>query len=630
MTSAVAPVSATSEVRPSQALILTALGVVFGDIGTSPLYALRVSLVEFGEVSERAVFGVLSLITWALLLVVTLKYVLVIMRADNRGEGGILAVMAMTLRTRNGTPRIRGAIMLMGMIGVALFYGDAMITPAISVLSAVEGLKIATPVFEPYVVPISLGLLIALFAVQSQGTARVGASFGPIIIVWFVVLAVLGVIQIAGMPRILWALSPHHGIELFLISPWHAFGLLGAVFLAVTGAEALFADMGHFGRAPIRIGWLYLVLPALLLNYLGQGALVLSDPDALENPFFRLVPDWALLPMVALAAAATIIASQAVISGAFSVTRQAVQLGYLPRLTIRHTSEEEIGQIYVPAVNHFLLAAVVILVVGFRSSENLGYAYGIAVSGTMAVTTVLAYLCIGKVTGWRPAVVVPMFALFLVVDLAFFGANLLKFLQGGWLPLLVAFIIVAVMGTWWRGRRILAELRGRDALALDTFLAGLRPDRPQRVPGTAIFLTARLDQVPGALLHSLKHYKVLHERVVLMTVRTEDEPSVADEERLEVNDLGKGFYTISARFGFMEQPNVLRALALCRAEGLGFELMETSFFVGRETLRAARKSPMHRWRQRLFIILSNNALNPTSFFRIPPNRVIEVGGHVEV
>jgi KUP system potassium uptake protein len=611
-------------------LVLTALGVVFGDIGTSPLYAVRQSLVEYGEISERSVFGVLSLMTWALLLVVTLKYVLVIMRADNRGEGGILAVMAMTLRTGNRTARMRNIIMMMGMFGVALFYGDAMITPAISVLSAVEGLKVATPVFEPYVVPIALGLLIALFAVQSQGTAWIGRSFGPIIIVWFLVLAVLGLIQIAQSPRILLALSPHYAVELFVMSPWHSFALLGAVFLAVTGAEALYADMGHFGRTPIRVGWFYLVLPALLLNYLGQGALVLRDASALENPFFRLVPDWGLFPMVGLAAAATIIASQAVISGAFSVTRQAVQLGYLPRLTIRHTSEEEIGQIYMPVVNHTLLAAVIILVIGFKSSENLGYAYGIAVSGTMAVTTVMAYLCIHDVTGWRQSVIAPLFALFLIVDLAFFGANLLKFMQGGWLPLLVALVIVALMGTWWRGRQMLAEIRGRDALPIDTFLAGIRPDRPVRVPGTAIFLTARLDRVPGALLHSLKHYKVLHERVVLMTVRTVDEPSVADDERMEVKDLGKGFYTISARFGFIEQPNVLRALALCRTKGLGFELMETSFFVGRETLRAARRSPLGRWRQRLFIILSNNALNATTFFRIPPNRVIEVGGHVEL
>ena len=619
-----------TEHQPSQNLVLAALGVVYGDIGTSPLYGVRQSLVEYGESTEPVVFGILSLIAWSLILVVTLKYVLVVMRADNRGEGGILAVMALVLRLGEGPAWRRRAVLLAGMAGVALFYGDAMITPAISVISAVEGLKVATPVFEPYIVPISLLLLIALFLVQSRGTAKIGGAFGPIIVVWFVVIASLGVVQIVKNPGILMALNPLYGVDLFIASPGRSFALLGAVFLVVTGAETLYADMGHFGSHPVRQAWLYLVLPALLLNYFGQGALVLADPGTIDNPFYKLAPDWALYPLVVLATMATVIASQATISGAFSMTRQAVQLGLLPRLEIRHTSAEEKGQIYLPWVNYALLAAVILLVLGFQSSERLGFAYGVAVSATMAITTALAFICIQRITGWSLAIMAPLFVVFLLVDLAFLGSNLLKFTEGGWFSVLAAVLIAAVMATWARGRQILAAVQARDALPIDLFLNGLKPDRPVRIPGTAIFMTGRLDLVPGALLHSLKHYKALHERVVLLTVRTEEVPRVGNEKRLEILDLGKGFYAVCARFGFMEQPSVPRVLALCRHSGLRFDLMETSFFLGRETLRAAKRSQLSRWRQALFILLSSNALNATAFFGIPPNRAIEIGGHIEI
>ena len=619
-----------ADARPrNQNLVLAALGVVYGDIGTSPLYAVRQSLAEFGGATEAAVYGILSLIAWSLILVVTLKYVLVIMRADNRGEGGILAVMALVLRLGDGPAWRRPAVLLAGMAGVALFYGDAMITPAISVLSAVEGLKIATPVFEPYILPISLVLLIGLFVVQSRGTAKVGGAFGPIIVVWFAVLAALGIAQIVQNPRILLAINPLYGIDLFFIAPWRAFAVLGAVFLVVTGAETLYADMGHFGARPVRLAWLALVLPALLLNYFGQGALVLADPSAVDNPFYKMAPEWGLYPLVVLATMATVIASQAVISGAFSVTRQAVQLGLLPRLEVRHTSAEEMGQIYMPWVNYALLAAVIALVLGFQSSEKLGFAYGVAVSATMAITTALAFVCVRRVTGWGMWFAAPLFALFLAVDLAFLASNLLKFQEGGWFSVVVALLIVAIMATWARGRQIVAAFQARDALTVASFLRNLKTDRA-RIPGTAMFLTARLDLAPGAMLHTLKHYKALHERVVLLTMQTVDVPRMEDDRRLDIDDLGKGFYAICARFGFMEQPSVPRVLALCRHSGLRFELMETSFFVGRQKLRAAKTSTMPGWRRRLFIVLSNNALNATEFFGIPPNRAIEVGGHVEI
>jgi len=612
-----------------QDLILAALGVVFGDIGTSPLYAFRQSMSDYGEPGEFAVFGVLSLIAWSLTLIVTVKYVLVIMRADNRGEGGILALTALALRAASGSPRRHYYIMIAGMIGAALFYGDGVITPAISVLSAVEGLKVATPLFEPYVIPISLALLIGLFMMQRRGTAKVGGFFGPVMVLWFVVLALLGAIQIVQQPRILLSLNPIYGIELFIHDPGRGFVLLGAVVLAVTGCEAFYADMGHFGPRPLRVSWFYFVFPALMLNYMGQGALVLANPAAVENPFYLLAPSWALYPLVILASAATIIASQAVISGAFSITRQAAQLGYLPRIEVRHTSEEEIGQVYVPRVNVGLLVAVIILILGFKSSDNLGAAYGIAVTGTMLITTVLAFIYMRSGLGWSLGKAGSIFGLFIVVDVAFFGANALKIVEGGWFPLVVAGLIATVMATWWRGRQILAAMRARDALTLDTFVASLKPERPLRVPGTAIFMTSSIDQVPNALLHTLKHYKVLHERVVLMTMQTEDIPHVPKDQRIQIRELDKGFYTVKVCHGFMDQPSVPRALALCRMQNLRFELMETSFIVGREKLRRAKRSPL-RWRQRLFVLLYNNMLGATEFFGIPPNRAIEVGGHTEI
>ena len=611
-------------------LTIAALGVVYGDIGTSPLYAVRQSLVDFGDLDESAILGALSLIVWALALIVTVKYVIVIMRADNRGEGGLLALTALVLRTARRTEKRYIWIMAAGLVGAALFYGDGIITPAISVLGAVEGLKIATPLFEPYVIPISLVLLTGLFLMQSRGTASVGRLFGPVMLVWFAVLALLGIRGIAQQPRILLALDPRYGLAMLSGGSWRGFIMLGAVFLAVTGTEALYADMGHFGRTALRTAWLRLVFPALLLNYFGQGAVLLGNPQAIENPFYRLAPEWGLYPLVVLAAAATIIASQAVLSGAFSITRQAVQLGYLPRLEVHHTSEQEIGQVYVPRINTGLLIAVIVLVLGFRSSGNLGAAYGIAVSGMMAITTGLAFLYM-RSQGWSLALAAPVFAVFGLVDLTFLGANLLKIAEGGWFPIVVAVLVFALMATWWRGRRLLAEKRARDAMPLREFIGTLRPDHPTRIPGTAVFMTRDLAHVPLALLHALKHYKVLHQRVVMMQVETEDVPHVPEEQRLKISELGKGFYAIRLRYGFMEQPNVVRALAQCRIGGLRFNLMETSFIIGREKLRSRpRRAAFWRWRDRLFIVMTNNMLDATEFFRIPPKRVVELGGQIEI
>ena len=630
MTLDASPRQKAGDLGIARTLTIAALGVVYGDIGTSPLYAVRQSLVEFGETNERSILGVISLITWSLLLIVTVKYVSVIMRADNAGEGGLLALTALTLRRTRAAARRRLWVMVAGLVGAALFYGDGVITPAISVLSAVEGLKVAAPIFDPYVVPIALVLLIALFVVQRRGTATVGGLFGPIMLIWFVVLGLLGLSNIVLQPRILLALNPWHGIDLLISAPWPGFVMLGAVFLAVTGAETLYADMGHFGRTPLRTAWLYIVLPALLLNYSGQGALLLTEPNALQNPFYRLAPSWGLYPLVALAATATIIASQAVISGAFSITRQAIQLGYLPRLLIRHTSEREIGQVYVPLINTGLFAAIILLVLGFQTSGSLGAAYGIAVTGMMAITSGLAFLYM-RSTGWSLPMAACVFGFFLVLDLTFLSANLLKIAEGGWFPILVAAIVFAIMSTWWRGRRILAERRARETMPLGSFLDSVRPDHPPRIAGTAVIMARDIQQVPSALLHALKHFKVLHERTVLMSVATKDVPHVTDDDRLEIRDLGKGFFTVCVWYGFMDEPNLLRALAQCRLQQLRFSLMETSFIIGREKLVASRRrSLLRRWRKQLFIVMSNNALDATEFFRIPPNRVVELGGQIEI
>lgn len=622
------PMAAATQRRHD--VMLAALGVVYGDIGTSPLYAFKQSLGDYGAVTPAAVLGILSLIAWSLALIVTVKYVLVIMRADNRGEGGLLALTALTLRTAAPGSQRYYWIMLAGLIGAALFLGDGVITPAISVLSAIEGLNVATPLLQPYVIPIALVLLIALFAAQRWGTAAVGGIFGPVMLVWFAALAVLGIVQIVANPGVLAALNPLYAAQLLASDPVKGFIVLGAVFLAVTGAEALYADMGHFGRDALKQTWLYFVFPALLLNYFGQGALVLARPDVVTNPFYHLAPDWALYPLVVLASAATIIASQAVISGAFSLTRQAMQLGYLPRFEVRHTSHAEIGQVFVPRINAALLIGVLFLILVFRTSDNLGAAYGIAVSGMMAITTVLAFLYMRTIPGWTLAIAVPVFGLFLAVDFGFLAANLLKVLDGGWFPLTIAAMGATLMATWVKGRAIVAARREAGSLPLTTFLAGIRPDHPKRIPGTAVFLTSRTDLVPSALLHSLKHFKVLQERVILMTMHTEDVPRVADAQRIDIQDLDKGFHAVIVHYGFMEEPSVIRALALCRQRGMRVDLMETSFFIGHERLRLAKQSPVPRWRRRVFLFLYNNMLGATEFFGIPPNRAVEVGGHTEI
>jgi KUP system potassium uptake protein len=622
---------AAGEHKARQNLLLGALGVVYGDIGTSPLYTMKQCFDSLGgAISATTVYGVLSLIAWALVIVVTLKYVIVIMRADNRGEGGILALTALALRSTSRTGLRHRWILTAGLVGAALFYGDGVITPAISVLSAVEGLKVAIPVFEPYVLPITCALLLGLFVMQSRGTGQVGVFFGPIMAIWFVIIGVLGAIEIVKQPEILRALNPLYGIQLLTADPYHGFILLGAVVLAVTGGEALYADMGHFGRLPIRTAWLRLAFPALLLNYFGQGGLLLANPETLDNPFFRLAPDWALLPMVVLASAATVIASQAVISGAFSMTHQAVQLGYLPRLFIRHTSEQEFGQIYVPKINLFLLVSVIAVVLGFRSSDNLGAAYGIAVTGTMSLTTILALIYMVGVKGWNPALSVLLFGSFLTIDLAFFAANLMKIEQGGWVPLFVAAVVYVVMSSWLAGRAILVAERGRASMPLDMFLKNFNPARIARVPGTAVFMTGDVHSVPTALLHNLKHNKVLHERVVLMHVETEDIPQVPEEKRLEMLHLDHNFHIIMVHYGFMDEPNIPRALAQCRMLQFRFNLMETSFFLRREKIVAAKHAPFTRWRKQIFIVMANIMLNATEFFRIPTNRVIELGGQIEI
>ncbi len=611
-----------------QSLAIAALGVVYGDIGTSPLYTVKQCFEGVASVTESRVFGVLSLIAWSLTLVVTIKYVIVLMRADNRGEGGILALMVLALRATI-TSHNRW-VLWAGLFGAALFYGDGVLTPAISVLSAVEGLEVRTSALVPYVIPLTLILLFVLFVAQRRGTGRVGGLFGPILIVWFTVIGLLGLREIVRHPMIMWALNPLYGINLLREDPGAGFILLGAVVLAVTGAEALYADMGHFGRGPIRRAWLRFVFPALLLNYFGQGALLLARPQAIQNPFYLLAPAWAVLPLVVLASIATVIASQAVISGAFSLTHQAVQLGFLPRMNVRHTSDRERGQVYVPAVNNMLLVAVAATVLGFRSSDALGSAYGIAVTGTMTVTTILAFTHLRRGMRWPLWRLIPIFMLFITVDLLFFSANLLKVADGGWYPLVIAFSLYAVMMTWIWGRTKLARQRATAGMPLEMLIASLRPDRPVRVPGTAIYMTAQVNAVPAALLHNMKHNKVLHERTVLMTVQTADVPRMPEADRLEIRHYDQNFHTVRIRYGFAEEPDIPRALALCRVGGFRFNLMETSFFVGHEKIVPNRRT---RWLipfKRLFVLLSELALDATEFFRIPVNRVVELGGQVEI
>jgi KUP system potassium uptake protein len=610
-------------------LALTALGVVYGDIGTSPLYAVRESF--YGPhrvpVNEANVLGILSLVFWTLTIVVTLKYLVYVIRADNRGEGGILALTALVRSQVSG--RVHWFVIMLGLFGAALLYGDGVITPAISVLGAMEGLEVAAPALAHWIVPITVAILVALFAIQRYGTATVGAVFGPVMIVWFVTLTVLGIGGILREPGVLVSVNPVHAGRFFAANGYEGFLVLGAVFLVATGGEALYADLGHFGAKPIRLNWFTLVGPALLLNYFGQGALVLSNPDTAQNPFYRLAPEWGLYPLLLLATMAAIIASQAVISGAFSLTRQAVQLGYLPRLAIVHTSAKKIGQIYIPVVNWTLMVATIAVVIGFGSSSNLASAYGVAVTTTMVITTMLAFFVARRIWGWKILWAALVTGVFLIIDLMFFGANIIKVAQGGWMPLALAVLILAVMTTWQKGRVLLME-RGATGLTVEDLIADIGRSSVARVPGAAIFLYADPTQVPTALLHNLKHNKVLHSQNVFLTVVNEEIPYVPDEERVTVEDLGGDFHRIVARYGFMEDADVPRILEEAKKRGLEIAHGMPTYMLSRNTVIPSREPAMARWRERLFIFLNGNALRPTQFFRIPPNQVVEIGRQVSL
>lgn len=612
------------------ALIVGALGVVFGDIGTSPLYAMRESFQHGLTPTSGHVLGVLSVLFWAVTLTVTIKYVTLIMRADNKGEGGVLALATLATRGLNGKARtVRHAVTLLAVVGLALFYGDAIITPAMSVMSAVEGLSAVTPAFTPLVVPLSLAILVGLFMLQARGTADVGRLFGPVMLLWFIVLGVLGAWQIAKNPHVLYAINPVHAYRLISDQGLGVFWTFGSIVLVVTGAEALYADMGHFGRGPIRTGWLALVMPGLLLNYFGQGALMMANPALLDHIFFAMVPDDYIIVLVALSTLATVIASQAVITGVFSLTRQAIQLGYLPRMDIKHTSHTAIGQIYISRVNWLLMSGVVALVVGFGSSGALAGAYGLAVTGAMLVDAALASAVAILVWRWSWPLAALVFGLLAIPDLAFFIANALKIPDGGWLPLAVASLIYFTITTWRRGRRLVATEMSEGALPLKQFLE--RMERvPDRVAGTAVFLTADATHTPAAFLHNLKHNKILHERIIILQVDTKDVPVVPEANRVEVERLGKGFHTVIAHYGFTEQPDIPEALRACRPHGIAYDEMETSFFLGRETLVPSQHSRLGRVRRDWFISLSHSASATKTFFRIPPNRAIELGNQIQI
>jgi KUP system potassium uptake protein len=618
--------------KAAAGLIVGALGVVFGDIGTSPLYALRETFLHGAgmQATPGHVLGVLSVLFWAVTLTVTIKYVTLIMRADNKGEGGVVALATLAMHGLNGKSRhIRRAITLGAVIGLALFYGDAIITPAISVMSAVEGLSAVAPAFTPLVVPLSLVILVGLFMLQARGTADVGRLFGPVMLVWFLTLGVLGAWQVVKHPDVLRAINPIYAYRIIADQGLGIFWAFGAIVLAVTGAEALYADMGHFGRKPIRLAWLGLVMPGLLLNYFGQGAMVIDDPGIVHQVFFELVPKDYIAVLVVLSTLATVIASQAVITGVFSLTRQAIQLGFLPRMEILHTSETAIGQIYLPRVNWLLMAGVVALVVGFGSSSALAGAYGLAVTGAMLVDATLAMAVAILVWRWPWPMAVLVFGLLAIPDFAFFIANALKIPDGGWLPLLVASLVYFTITTWRNGRRLVAEELSEGALPLRQFLE--RMERvPDRVAGTAVFLTADASRTPAAFLHNLKHNKVLHERIIILQVETMDVPRVAEANRVEVERLGKGFHTVIARYGFTEQPDIPEVLRACRPHGIAYDEMETSFFLGRETLVPSQHSKLGRWRRDWFISLSHSASATKTFFRIPPNRAIELGNQIQI
>lgn len=613
------------------ALTMAALGVVYGDIGTSPLYALK---EVFGgahnpvPITPENILGILSLFFWSLMIVVTLKYVSFIMRANNEGEGGIVALM--TLATDRGDNKSLKNLFLitLGLIGAAFFYGDGVITPAISVLSAVEGLELITPTFKPFIIPISLAIIVGLFVFQRKGTASVGALFGPIMIVWFAVLAILGISGIVEHPEVLLALNPIQGINFLLSNPLLGFLSLGSVVLCVTGAEALYADMGHFGIKPIQVGWLYLVMPTLILNYFGQGALLLSNPKAIESPFFLLAPEWALTPLVILATVATVIASQAVISGAYSMTKQAMSLGYTPRMEVLHTSEDEIGQIYVPAINWFLMVSIILLILGFQSSSNLAAAYGIAVTGTMFITNILAISVATRLWKWSPLRAFLGALPFLLIDGSFFAANSLKIPDGGWFPLIFGLLVFVVFSTWKRGRDLVRIRMSDDAMELKAFAVSLDEGGVDRVDGTAIFLVSDSKYVPQALLHSLKHYKVIHKHVIFLNVQLDTVPYVSNSNRITIDQLSSSFWNVNMHYGFKDDINIPDALKHCQISGVSFDLMDTSYFLGRETLIPKIKSDMAYWRELLFVFMYRNSDSATSFYRLPSNRVVELGSQV--
>ncbi|UVK48894.1 potassium transporter Kup (plasmid) [Mesorhizobium sp. AR07] len=618
------------EQHSTKVLMLGALGVVYGDIGTSPIYAFREALVASsgGNVAQRGdILGVLSLIIWSLTIIVTIKYIMFVLRADNRGEGGVLSLMALA----QGSFPKRSALMLgIGIVGASLFFGDAVITPAISVLSAVEGMNVVTPTFQPYVVPLTLVILAMVFAVQRFGTGGVGLVFGPVTAVWFLAIGLSGLNHIIADPEILWAISPHYIVAFLINSPDVAFVTIGAIFLAVTGAEALYADLGHFGRKPIVLAWLAIVFPCLLLNYAGQGAFVLAQNGVVGHPFFEMNEGWTLIPMVVLATAATVIASQAVISGAFSLTRQAVQLNMLPRLEILHTSERQSGQIYMPRVNLLLALVVMMLVVGFGESSKLASAYGISVTGNMLVTTVLLYVVMTRIWKWQLWLAVSLTALFGFIDVGFFASNIVKVFEGGWASLAAAFTIVLAMWTWLRGSRYLFDKTRRNEIPLDFLAGNLFKKKPQLVSGTAVFLTSDPLSAPTALMHSLKHYKALHEQNVILSVVTAPQPVVPDSERVKMETVNELFMRVTLTFGYMEQPNIPRALAICRKQGWKFDIMTTSFFLSRRSLKASPNSGMPVWQDKLFIGLARTAADATEYFQIPTGRVVEIGTQVAI
>jgi len=614
-------------------LTLTALGVVYGDIGTSPLYAIRECFFGSHSVgpTHENVLGVLSLVLYALLLVISVKYTSLVMRADNQGEGGILSLTAL-LPSRNGSRTVQNYSILVafGIVGASLLCGEGMITPAVSIMSAIEGLQVATPVFSSWVVPISVVILVVLFVIQRHGTHRVGGLFGPVMVVWFLTIAILGFRWIVRAPEVLMAFDPRHAVSFFVEHGWHGFAVLGAVVLVVTGAEALYADMGHFGRRPIRVAWFSLVLPALLINYFGQGALVLISGETATQPFFMMAPSWALLPLVGLSTAAAIIASQALISGAFSLTRQAIQLGYAPRLDIQHTSSVTMGQVYVPQVNWFLAICTVLITIFFQSSSALAAAYGIAVTGTMVITTIL--LSVVAIERWkwpRPAVICGAL-IFLAVDLSLFGANLVKVLQGGWLPLVIGVLLFTLMTTWKTGRKLVAERLTARAFPLEDFMSAVSCDPPTRVSGTAVFMTAQPRGTPPALAHNLRYNKILHEHVIVLTVRTSHTPYVAPDQQIEVQSLGLGVYNVRVQYGFMQDPDVPSALLAARARGVEFDPDDLTYFLGRETIIVTRRPGMAAWREKLFVVMARNAVRATAFFHLPPERVVELGVQVEM